>query len=57
MKKRVILVAWLLGLAVIAWTCSGQPGPSRSGMMHEADTMDRTSARNGIDVPTLKGTA
>ena len=57
MKKRVTLVAWLLGLAVIAWTCSGQPGPSRSGVMHGADNMDRTPAPNGIDVPTLKGTA
>ena len=57
MKKRVILVAWLLGLAAIAWTCSGQPGTPRSGMMHGADNMDRTLARIGINVPTTKGTA
>jgi hypothetical protein len=57
MKKRVILVAWLLGLAAIAWTCSGRPGTTRSGMTHGADTVDGSSARNGIEAPTMKGTA
>lgn len=57
MKKRVILVAWLLGLALIAWTCSGQSGTTRSAMTHEADNMDRTSLCNGIDVLTMEGTA
>lgn len=57
MKKRAIWVAWLMGLAVIAWTCSGQPRPPRSGLLHGADNMDRTLSSTGIDVPTMRGTA
>ena len=57
MKKRVILVAWLLGLAAIAWSCTGRQGTTRSGTMHGADSMEGASACKAIEVPTMKGTA
>jgi hypothetical protein len=48
MKRTVIMVVWMLGMAVIAWSCSHRQGTAHSSSIDDAGTGAERAARHGV---------